>query len=129
MRPAVLLYNQKEKGAKTMKRIDLSIISDHVDNDRRNRFAFIEKTIGFGTPIAEAEDKKERGDCTRTLTGTGVIVVIDPYGVIVTAWIASVKQAIDVYSRATGNNKLPKEVFWMVQYNNNSPVWKTKVAA
>ena len=112
-----------------MKQIDLTIISDHVDQDRRKRFEFIQKTIGFGTPIAEAEDTKNRGDCTRTLTDTGVIVVIDPYGVIVTAFVANVKQAMDVYKRGTGKNKLPNEVFWMVQYNNNSPIWKTKIAA
>ena len=111
-----------------MKSFDLCMISDHVDKDRRARFSMIEKTIGFGSPIVETGDKKPDGDCTRTLTDTGVILVIDPYGIIVTAFIASVKQASRLYKQATGDRKLPQNLFNMVNYNNNTEYWK-KMAA
>lgn len=111
-----------------MKAIDLTTVSYHVIADRKTRFEIIEKTVGFGNPVVEAPDKKGR-DCTATLTDTGVIVIIDPLGIIVTAWIASVKQAIAVYSRATGKQQLPKELWNMVNYNNNTALWQKKVAA
>ena len=111
-----------------MKTYDLTVISDHVDNDRRARFELIEKTIGFGTPIAEAKDRKAGGDCTRTLTDTGVIIVINPYGTIITAFVAGVKQAMQVYNDATGTTKMPRKVWNMVNYNNNTIAWK-KVTA
>ena len=111
-----------------MKTIDLTAVSYHVIADRKTRFEIIEKTVGFGNPVVEAPDKKGR-DCTATLTDTGVIVIIDPLGIIVTAWIASVKQAIAVYSRATGKQQLPKELWNMVNYNNNTELWQKKVTA
>lgn len=111
-----------------MKNYDLTVISDHVDNDRRARFAMIEKTIGFGNPIAEAQDRKPGGNCTRTLTDTGVIIVINPYGTIITAFVAGVKQALQVYSDATGTTKMPKKLWNMVNYNNNTMEWKKAIA-
>ena len=105
-----------------MKIIDLTAVSEHVIVDRQDRFNLINKTVGFGLPVVEAEDKKEQG-CTATLTSTGVIVIIDPYGIIVTAWIASVRQAIAVYARATGSAKLPRNLWNIVNYNNNTETW------
>ena len=110
-----------------MKAIDLTAVSYHVIADRQTRFNIINKTVGFGNPVVETTDKKGT-DCTTTLTDTGVIVIIDSHGIIVTAWIASVKQALAVYSRATGTTKMPKQLWNMVNYNNNTELWQ-KVAA
>ena len=111
-----------------MKPIDLTVVSHHVEVDRQARFDIIKKTVGFGSPVVEAPDKKGR-DCTATLTDTGVIVIIDPYGMIVTAWIASVKQAQAVYGRATGSLKMPRQLWNTVNYNNNTELWRKKIAA
>ena len=111
-----------------MKAIITSAVSNHVEVDRQARFDLINKTIGFGSPVVEAPDKKGR-DCTATLTDTGVIVIIDPYGIIVTAWIASVRQAQAVWNRATGNFDLPEKLWNQVNYNNNTAYWQKKVAA
>ena len=125
-----LCYNKdrkKEKEITKMKPIDLTVTSYHVDIERQQRFDIINKTVGFGVPVVEGPDRKGR-DCTATLTTTGVIVIIDPHGVIVTAWVASVRQAIDVYRSATGSDKLPKNLWNMVNYNNNTALWQ-KMAA
>ena len=111
-----------------MRTFDINTISDHADKDRKARFEMIAKTIGFGTPIAEATDKKENGDCVRTLTDTGVLVVIDPYGVIVTAWVASIKQACRIYKEATNNTRMPKKLWNIINYNNNTAEWKKVIA-
>ena len=105
-----------------------SAVSNHVVVDRQARINLIEKTIGWGNPVIEAPDKKGR-DCKAVLTDTGVIIILDPYGIIVTAWIASVKQAIAVYARATGNTVLPQKLWWIINYNNNSKEWQRKIAA
>lgn len=110
-----------------MKTIDLTNVSAHVVIDRKTRFDIIEKTVGFGTPIVEAPDKKGR-DCTVILTTTGVICIIGADGMMVTTWIASVAQAIAVYARATGKTKLPIKLWDMVNYNNNTETWRKKVA-
>lgn len=110
-----------------MKAIDLTAISRHVELDRQNRFNLINNTVGFGLPVVEAKDKNNN-ECTATLTTTGVIVIIDPHGIIVTAWIASVRQAIGVYATATGSTKLPKNLWNVVNYNNNTETWQ-RIAA
>ena len=110
-----------------MKQIDFSKASAHVLIDRKTRVEVIEKTVGFGVPFIEAPDIKER-DCTATLTTTGVIVIMDDNGEIITTWIASVKQAVSVYARATGTTKLPKWIWNIVNYNNNTEIWQKMVA-
>ena len=110
-----------------MKYIDLQKVSRHVTVDRQTRISIIEKTVGWGKALVEAPDKKGR-DCTALLTSTGVIAILEPDGTMVTAWIASVKQAQAVYKRATGSYEMPKELWKMVNYNNNTELWH-KMAA
>ena len=88
------------------KKVDLTRMSAHVIVDREARISMIERTIGWGTEIITAPDKKER-DATATLTSTGVIIIRSLDGMIITAWVASVPQAVSVWIRGTGNNHLP----------------------
>ncbi len=110
------------------KQIDLTNMSAHVIVDRQARINNIENSIGWGTEIITAPDKKER-DATATLTSTGVIIIRSLDGMIITAWIASVKQAQAVWGRATGSIKLPHWLWNVVNYNNNTEYWKNLVAA
>ena len=136
MRPGMLYYNQKEeinqekkKGRKKMgKHIDLTNMSAHVIVDRQARINNIENSIGWGTEIITAPDKKER-DATATLTSTGVIIIRSLDGMIITAWIASVAQAQAVWGRAKGTARLPRWLWNVVNYNNNTEYWKNLVAA
>lgn len=108
------------------KQIDLSKSSAHVVIDRATRVSIIEKTIGFGTPVIEAPDIKER-DAKAILTSTGVIVIEGANGTIITTWIASVAQAISVYKRATNGQNIPKDLWAVVNYNNNTETWKAMI--
>ena len=110
-----------------MTSIDLTKLSAHVMVDRKVRIEIIEKTVGFGTPIVETPDNKNT-DCTTVLTSTGVIVIVAPDGMIVTTWIANVAQAISVYKRATNGKNLPKQLWKMIHYNNNTETWHKMVA-
>ena len=92
-----------------MKYIDLQKVSRHVTVDRQTRISIIEKTVGWGKALVEAPDKKGR-DCTALLTSTGVIAILEPD------------------KRATGNYEMPKELWKMVNYNNNTELWH-KMAA
>ena len=108
--------------------LDTTCMSAHVINDRKARIANIENSIGWGTPLVTAPDKKGR-DATATLTSTGVIIIRSFEGMIISAWIASVPQAQAVWGRATGNIRLPHWLWNVVNYNNNTDYWKNLVAA
>lgn len=108
--------------------IDPTLVSAHVVVDRMTRINIIEKTVGWGEPVVHTADRKSGGDATITLTSTGVLVVRAPNNMIITAWIASETQAMGVYRRATGKSKMPDKLFWQVQYNNNTTIWKKRVA-
>ena len=110
------------------KKIDLTRMSAHVIIDRKARINLIERTIGWGTEIITAPDKKER-DATATLTSTGVIIIRSFDGVIITAWVASVRQALAVWIRGTGSNHIPSWLWNVINYNNNTEYWRNKVAA
>lgn len=110
-----------------MREIDLTNMSAHVIIDRKTRIEIIEKTVGWGTPIVEASDKKGR-DATATLTSTGVLIVRGADNMIITAFIATVRQAQAVWNRA-GAGKMPTWLWNMINYNNNTAYWKMRVAA
>lgn len=125
----MLYYNQKEKRRENSKMlaIDLTNMTYHAEVDRATRFSIINKTVGFGNPVYIASDKKGR-DATATLTDTGVLIVRDLTNKIITAYVASVKQAMDVYKRATGNDKMPRKLWATINYNNNTEAWKKMIA-
>ena len=89
----------------------------HVIIDRAVRYERIKKTIGIGEPIAIAPDRKHR-DCFNILTNTGVYIVQSFDGTMITLWVATMSQAIDVYQRTTGSKRLPQKIFATVRYNN-----------
>ena len=108
--------------------IDLLKMTKHATIDRRQRFDLIEKTVGWGYPVITATDKMGR-DATATITTTGVIIIRTLENYIITAYIADVKQAEDIFQRATGSRKMPHDLWNVVNYNNNTPYWKAKTAA
>ena len=110
-----------------MKTIDLTKVSYHVINDRQTRFDIIENTVGWGETVYQAQDLKDN-TCVDVLTSTGVYAVIDAYGMLITAWVASVKQATTLYKRATKQEQMPKALWNMINYNNNTALWQ-KLAA
>lgn len=107
--------------------IDLTLMTYHAQAERAERFNLIEKTVGWGTPLVVAPDKKER-DATATLTTSGVIVIRSFDNVIITAYIGTMSQAKTVWERATGNLKMPRSLWLQINYNNNTKLWQ-KMAA
>ena len=110
-----------------MTSFDLSCMSDHVLIDRETRVNIIKKTVGFGKPFAETPNKKDPTS-TVILTDTGVIVVVNKFGMIITTWIADVKQASAVYKQYSNGKNLPPKMWAIVNYNNNTPAWHRMAA-
>jgi len=108
--------------------VDTTCMSAHAIIDRADRIRNIENSVGWGTEIVTAPDKKNR-DATATLTSTGVIIIRSLDGMIITAWVASVRQAVAVWGRAKGNATLPRQLWNVVNYNNNTAYWRNLVAA
>jgi hypothetical protein len=110
------------------KQIDLTRMSAHVTIDRADRVRHIENSIGWGTEIARAPDRNAEG-VYRVLTSTGVIIVQGEDGFMITAWVASVNQAIDVWVKAKPGKKIWMWLWNVINYNNNTEYWRNKVAA
>ena len=110
-----------------MKKLDVSNLSAHVVVDRMDRIRVIEKTVGWGVPVYEAPDEKGR-DATAILTSTGVLAIVAPNGMIISVWIAGIKQAVAVFRRATGQEKMPAWLWATINYNNNTEAWKAMAA-
>ena len=110
------------------KRIDLTKMSAHIIIDRAYRIKQIENSIGWGTEIARALDKNEE-NVFRVLTTTGVIIVMDETNFIITAWVADVNQAVAVWKKANNGKQMPKWLWNMVNYNNDTTYWRNLVAA
>lgn len=111
-----------------MKELDLTKMSAHAIIDRATRFAAIENSVGWGKPLVEATDKKGQ-DATATLTDTGVLIVRDFDNMIITAYVATVRQAQAVWNRATNGARMPRQLWNVINYNNNTDYWKRITAA
>lgn len=110
------------------KRIDLTKMSAHIILDRAYRINHIENSIGWGTEVTRALDKNEE-NVFRVLTSTGVIIVMGEDNFIITAWIADVNQAVAVWKKAHNGAKMPKWLWNVINYNNNTAYWKNLIAA
>lgn len=110
------------------KRIDLTRMSAHFIIDRADRIQRIENSIGWGTIVVNAPDRNKE-NVYRCLTSTGVLIIKDENDFIITAWIADVKQAVSVWKAAKGDRPVPKWLWNVINYNNNTKYWQKKVAA
>lgn len=105
---------------------DLTNMSAHAIVDRKERIDFIERTIGFGKPVVVTKrDRDINGDAVTVLTSTGVVVIeVEETREIITAFIATVRQAQGIWHRAKGNQKMNKRLWNIVNYNNNTETYK-----
>lgn len=101
---------------------DLTNLTAHVITEREKRFQFIQDTIGFGEPCFTCKKARDKdGDAIATLTDTGVIVIQEEVTeTIITAYIATVKQAYALYYTAKGTTKMPSDLWKQINYNNNT---------
>ena len=111
------------------KHLDVMSMSAHTIVDRADRIRYIENTIGYGTIIAETPDPAHEG-LNKVLTSTGVLIVRNATTkMIITLWIAGVKQAENVWYSAKPNKPMPKWLWNVVNYNNNTAYWKRLATA
>lgn len=105
---------------------DLTNMSAHAIIDRKERISFIENTIGFGEPVAKTKrDRDANGDAITILTSTGVVVVeVEETEEIITAFVATVRQATGIWHRANGTKKMSRKLWNMVNYNNNTETYR-----
>lgn len=107
--------------------VDFTNMSYHAIVERKTRFDTIERLTGWGKPVIVANDKKGR-DATATLTDTGVLIIRGSDNMIITAFIATVRQAQAVWNRGKGG-KMPRELWNVINYNNNTDYWKKAIVA
>ena len=108
--------------------IDLTMMSYHATVERAHRVSNIENSIGWGEIVAEAPDRND-ANVRRALTSTGVLLVLGENDFIITAWIANVGQAAAVWKKANNGARMPRQLWNMVNYNNNTTYWQNLVAA
>ena len=85
-------------------------MAKHLTHDRIDRAVYIASTVGVGKEVIRTYNEKR--DSYSCLTDTGVMVIRDPKGVIITMYIASMNQAI-----AMSNNQLSKTLRNTIKHN------------
>ena len=83
-------------------------MTSHARNDRRARLEYIVDTVGIGKVMCEScyEDRRANySHYSKQLTSTGVIILRSANNDVITAYIATFGQALEVWQRAFGSNK------------------------
>ena len=97
--------------------IDLTNMSYHAQEERKNRLTFI-KALGIGVPVATVEKKDEQGrKYYKTLTSTGVMVIRNTDNMIITLYLAGINQAIQVFRESYGRVRMPEELYNKILMN------------
>ena len=97
--------------------IDLTNMSYHAQEGRKNRLTFIE-ALGIGVPVATVEKKDEQGrKYYKTLTSTGVMVIRNTDNMIITLYLAEISQAIKVFRESYGRVRMPEELYNKIMMN------------
>jgi len=107
----------------------ISNLTTHAKRDRMARLEYIIDTVGVGKVMCEAtfHDAREGYDDTvRQLTSTGVIIIKSSRNQVVTAYIATHDQALDVWQKAFGRHKkmlpaLSKKITSNTEYRKGQP--------
>lgn len=87
-------------------------MTHHARFDRANRLNYIIDTIGIGEVMYTSYQKCYDGrDAFLKLTSTGVVVVTGKDNKIITAYIATVNEAIGIYRKATGRHEMPAGLY------------------
>ena len=100
-------------------------VSNHAQLDRRHRLEYIFKTVGFGDVVMA---EMPHGDKLLQLTDTGVVLVRGTKTEdkpLITAYIATITQAVTIYCTNMSTDKLPavlwKKVLRNQRFKNEQP--------
>jgi len=101
-----------------------SRMSYHARVQRIERFEYILDTVGFGEEIICTSSEIKGKMRLRILTDTGVIIIKEKNGEIVTAFIARIEQASAIWYEArqkTMPNKLYQKIKANRRFQENQP--------
>lgn len=101
----------------------IEYISNHVKNDRIDRFMNIQQFFGIGEEyLTIYQDGK-----ATVLTNTGIILIMSANKkVLITCYVATMKQAIAIYRNKRGNAKMPQWLYYKIIKNNKTVVQMRK---
>ena len=88
----------------------------HAREERINRLNALIDYLGVGEVILSAPDTLH-SDSIRCITSTGIIVIKAPNGTIITAYMATVDQAMAMFAYM-GFKKIPYTLYRTIIYNN-----------
>ena len=93
-------------------------MTEHARKDRQARLEYIIDTIGVGKIVVRHQDIDEKNRIVIfELTTTGVIIVRNAENMVVTAYIAEMRQAVRVWRCQNGNKKLPAPLYKKITQN------------
>ena len=92
-------------------------ISKHASEERFERMCFLMEKLGLGEEIGSCRTFKER---KLTLTTTGMILVIGSDGCVITAYVATMREAMKIWrstSTTHAQTKMPNWLYEKILYN------------
>lgn len=95
----------------------IEYISNHVKNERIDRFMNIQQFFGIGEEyLSVYKDGK-----TTVLTNTGIILIMSAdKKILVTCYVATMNQAMALYRIKRGNKKMPQWLYCKIIKNNKT---------
>ena len=87
--------------------------SEHMTADRMGRYLFIATKVGFGEVTLEAATRTAEGAAIAQLTSTGVLMIRGKKNIIVTMYLATVSQIMNIFKQQI----IPREIIIAAKNN------------
>lgn len=98
-------------------------MTEHARKDRQSRLEYIIDTVGVGKVAVRYQDIDEKNRIVIfELTTTGVIIVRNAENMVVTAYIAEMRQAVRVWRCQHGDKKMPAPLYKKITQNTKARI-------
>lgn len=89
-------------------------ISKHASEDRFERMCYLMEQLGIGEEVCQMTDRN-RTDRQIALTSTGVILVLAADGCVITAYVASIREAMAVWRKSSPAREAMRMPNWLYE--------------
>lgn len=93
-------------------------LNPHASRDRLERMMFLSMEIGLGDEICHLT--REKDNYKEVLTSTGLILIIDEFNYLITAYVANLDKAFAIWRNVKGSAKMPNALYKKIIRNKEN---------
>lgn len=101
-------------------------LEPHASQERVERLMFLNLEIGIGDEICHT--RRDKDHYREILTSTGLILIVNEYDYLITAYVANLDKAFAIWRETHGNIKMPNVLYETLLKNKKNYLISQEIA-